>query len=157
QYEHFSKSESIHEDLISAYLGIDPLGYVEQVREALEFLDKQLGSELTQRRHYLDALKREYYVHTENLDAALAHALHTLELSAQEKSRSTAMHYSVFAYSDLCLISHRRGDWERLGEWAELGLEAARAVGHQMERAEFLLWQACVQRKQGEQSDALRK
>src|SRR5689334_4863286 len=36
----FPRQLLIHGDLVSAYLGIDPVGYAEPVRQALEYLDQ---------------------------------------------------------------------------------------------------------------------
>src|SRR5207244_3441983 len=65
-------------------------------------------------------------------------------------------HYTVFNCSSLCWMAHRRQQWEKLAEAAAVGEEAARVVGHQMELCEFLMWQAALARRDGEERLARR-
>lgn len=142
----FPRRLLIHGDLVSAYLGIDPVGHAEQIRQALGYLDGQVP-EAGDERYLLLGSQRQFALELDRLDEALALSHDSLALAAADPSRERARHFLVFAYSGLAEIAWRRGDFGLLGEVAGLGEEHAAQVGHQVERAGFHLWQAlCLHR-----------
>ncbi|HKB38658.1 MAG TPA: hypothetical protein VKD72_19595, partial [Gemmataceae bacterium] len=60
------------------------------------------------------------------------------------------------AHCDLCEIAHRRQDWEALREWSGEGEALARRTDEHLKVAEFLLWQALLARRDGDEELARR-
>jgi hypothetical protein len=77
-------------------------------------------------------------------------------MAAGDPDQSTARSHSVFCYSHLCEIAWMRSDWPTLAELAPVGEELARDAGHQLELAEFLMWQALLARRAGDERRARR-
>src|SRR5262249_10308590 len=55
QYEGMPQRMGIFEDLVGAYMGIDPAGYEQQIREALAYVETLITPALESRRHSLEA------------------------------------------------------------------------------------------------------
>lgn len=62
----------------------------------------------------------------------------------------------TFHYSGLCWMAHRREDWQKLAEFAALGEESAWHPSQQLELCEFLMWQAVLARREGDERQACR-
>jgi hypothetical protein len=152
-YDNFPQRISIHEDLVSAYIGIDPDGYAEPIRAALDYLEAQAPPSLECRLHLL-GLRREFALQRGRLDEAHEAARRSLAVIAERPRHSTAEHYAVFVYSGLCVVHFGRGEWAELREAAGLGEEVGRRVGHKLELSEFLLWQALLARRAGDEDRA---
>jgi hypothetical protein len=135
-------------DLVTAYVGIDAEGYAEQVREALAQLEAEVGEDVENRLSLL-GLWRHFALECDDLDAAHAYALRSLAVAEESGEPGLAAHDLVFCYSGLSEIAYRRAHWDRLAEWAHLGEELARQVGHQLQLAEFLMWQAVLAQRGG--------
>jgi hypothetical protein len=145
----------IHDDLISAYTGIDPLGYADRIREALGWLDQETPAE-GEDRYMLLGSQRELALELGLLAEAECWIQRTLELAARDADATRAVHFSVFTHAGLADLSFRRQDWATLAEAADLGEGLARQVGHQVELSEFLMWQSLAARRQGNEEEALR-
>src|SRR5262249_41737228 len=133
----------IHQDLVDAYIGIDPGGYADAVREALAYLQHELtltGEDL----YMVQGSMRDLALSLGRYDDAHAAAMRSLELANADKDRHTAEHFSVFVYSGLCEVAYGRRDWDALRDWSSAGEEVVRRVGHQLELSEFLVWQALL-------------
>jgi hypothetical protein len=152
QYQHFPFRFSVQRNLISAYLGIDPAGYADVVAEALKYLEGEITHE-GEDKYLLQGSKAEYAFERGDWEAARQMCLKSLAWAAVEEDRGMAEHTSVFDYSMLCEVEWKLGDWEALAEHAEVGEALARRVGHTLELSEFLLWQALLARRAGD--DAL--
>jgi hypothetical protein len=151
-YASFPRRLMIHVDLVSAYLGIDPVGYADAIRQALEYLDSQTppsGDE----RYLLLGNQRQLALDLGQLDTADALCQRSLTLAAEDDERGRADHFLVFTYAALAEVAWKRGDSAALEDAALLGAELARRVGHQVELAGFLMWQALLARRAG--ADAL--
>jgi hypothetical protein len=153
QYDHFPQRISIHEDLVSAYIGIDPDGHAAAIAEALDYVEAQMPPSLECRLH-LWGLRREFALQRRLYDEAGEAAGRSLAIIAEKPDTATARHYTVFVYNGLCVVHFGRGEWDRLAEVAALGEEAAHRVGHKLELSECVLWQALVARRGGDEDRA---
>jgi hypothetical protein len=146
----------IFDDLIAAYLGIDSLGYAEQIGQAIEYLDGAVPAEPDTARYLLLARQRRFAVDRRDLDAADEIARRELALADGDEDGHRSRHFSVFVYAGLCEIHGLRGQWEEVGRLAAVGEELARVVGHQLELSELLTWRAVAALKAGDRAGAQR-
>ena len=153
-YAGFPRRLLIHGDLVSAYLGIDPVGYAEPIGQALEYLDEATPP-LCDERYLLLGNERQFAVDRGLLEEALRLGQRSLELAAEDPVPGRARHFLVFTYSGLAEIAFRLGDRDMLDEAAALGEQQSRRAGHQVELAGFQLWQALALRQRGQDGAAL--
>jgi hypothetical protein len=146
----------IFDNLIAAYLGIDPGGHADAVRQAMDYLDGELPDEPDSHRYLLLARRRIFALELDRHAEALEWAMKEMALADGDRDRHRAEHFLVFVYCALCQIAAARGDWDNLADWSETGDAVTRRVGHQVELAELLAWRAVVARKRGEADKALR-
>jgi hypothetical protein len=152
-YAEFPRRLLIHDDLVSAYTGIDPAGYAGPIREALAYLDREAPA-TGEDRYMLLGGQRQFAVELGDLGTAEAAVRRTLELADADEDQGMARHFAVFTYAGLAEIAWRRGDWEVLAEAAAACEEVARQVGHQVEQAGALMWQALAARHGGDEGRA---
>jgi hypothetical protein len=154
-YDSFPWRFRIHDHLIVGYLNTDPVGYARQIREAIAYLERDVPAEgspkylLLARRRWLAGELGEH-------DEASELARRALALAACDPDQLTARSHSVFCFSHLCEIAHLRQDDTALAELSAVGEELSRQVGHQLELAEFQMWQALLARRSGEAERATR-
>lgn len=151
----FPRRLLIHHDLISAYSGIDPEGYAQPIREALDWLDAETPP-TGEDRYMLLGGKREFALELNDLATAEEMVQESLRVADMETERTLAQHFSVFTYSAQADLAWRRKDFVTLAEAARCGEELARLVGHKVELAEFLMWQGFLARKAGDEQQASR-
>ncbi|HKI36836.1 MAG TPA: hypothetical protein VKA46_33600 [Gemmataceae bacterium] len=156
QYATYPDRFSIFDGLIAAYLGIDPAGYADAVRQAMDYLDQEVPREPDSHRYLLLARRRIFCLELDRFDEAFEWAMKEMALADGDRDRHRADHFLVFVYCALCQIAAARADWDNLADWSETGDAVTRRVGHQVELAELLAWRAAVTRKQGEEDKALR-
>jgi hypothetical protein len=156
QYAAYPDRFGVFDNLLAAYLGIDPGGYADAVLQAMDHLDRELPAEPNTDRCMLLTRRRQFYYDLDRFDEAFDCAMQELAVTEGLPGRGNAEHHQVFIYCDLCEIAYARGDWERLGEWAEVGDDVTRRVGHQVQLAELLAWRAAAARKAGDEDRALR-
>jgi hypothetical protein len=154
-YVNFPRRLLIYGDLISAYLGIDPVGHAAAIRQALEHLDSEAPPEGDER-YLLLGSRRQFALDRGDLDEAAACGQRSLALAAEDSDRGRAQHFRVFTYSAMAEVAWKRGDWAGLQEAAATGEEVTLLVGHQVELAGFFLWQALLERRAGREEKALR-
>jgi hypothetical protein len=147
---------AVFDDLVAAYLYIDPRGHAEAIRSALDYLQTQIAED-GEERYMLIARRRAFALETGKPGEALEWARRSLALADADADRDLALHHTVFTYSSLCRISQRRGDQHGLGEYARAGEAVARQVGHKLELALFLVWQALWLRREGDEETARRR
>jgi hypothetical protein len=152
----FPGRHGIYSNLLDAYLGVDPVGYAEPIRETIAFLDRDVAVGADEDRYQLLASVRQFNIYLGNLDVAHDAALETMRLIDDDPDAHQGYHYTTFNASHLCWIAHHRRDWPALADAAEMGETAARTVGHQMELCEFLAWQAVLARRDGDELRARR-
>ncbi len=148
---------AVFDDLVAAYLGIDPLGHAEAIHQALEHLEQTIEPGPESGRYLLYARQRGFAVAAEDLDTAASVATRELALADADSDRHRAQHFSVFIYNSLCEIAFRRRDWDDLERQARAGEELARRVGHQLELSELLLYRSLVVWQRGDREEARRQ
>jgi hypothetical protein len=146
----------IYSDLAAAYSGVDPVGYADEVRKTLAYLDAELPREPNSDRYLVQGIDREFHMGLGDLKAARDAIARTMGMAAGDSRQRRGVHFSVFNFSALCWIAFHEGDWRGVAESAEAGEECARIVGHQMELCEFLAWQAAVARQEKDEFRARR-
>jgi hypothetical protein len=155
QYADLPQRVCLHEDLIYAYVGTDPEGHAERIGQALEYMGQHVGPGLDCR-FCVQGCRAQFALQRGRLDEAQAAALEMLAMTDAEPGRSTADHYAMDAYADLCAVAFGRGDWDALAEWAAAGEETARRRDKQLELAKFLAWRALLERRGGDEDLARR-
>ncbi len=152
-YAAFPRRLLIHGDLVSAYQGIDPAGYADAIRQALDYLEDNTPAEGNER-YMLLGSRRQFALDRDHLDEADAFSRRTLALAADDEDPQRAEHFLVFTYATMAEIAWKRGDLAALEEAAVFGEEMAREVGHQVELSCFLMWQAFLARRDGDEPRA---
>jgi hypothetical protein len=142
--------------LITVYLSIDPLGYADQIREALAYLETELTPGPTNARYLHHENKIGFALERECYDEAQELTLRCLAELQADPDWHAVRHYQVAVYGFLSLIAFRRNDWDGLAQWAQALEEAARLVGYQHSVAIALLWQALVAQRHGDKGRAAR-
>jgi hypothetical protein len=149
----FPRRLLIHGDLVSAYLGIDPVGHGEAIREALDYLDRETPTEGDERYLVLGS-QRQFAIDMEAFEEADHFTRQTLELAAADTERRRADHFLVFAYSAMAEVACKRGDYVDLEEAIDFGEDMARKVGHQVELSGFQMWRSLLLRRSGHEERA---
>ncbi len=125
-YDQFPLRPSVFDDLIAAYLGIDPVGYAEEIRQAVAAVEATLAEGPSGERYLLSARLRRLALELGQINEASAIADRELALADADPDKARARHFSVFVYDTRCEIAHRRGAWEALDQAATAGEEVAR-------------------------------
>ena len=146
-YEQFPWRFRVHDHLIVGYLNTDPAGYAAQIREALDWLANDVPVDGSPK-YLLLARRRWLASELGDTDEAESLAKRALEVAAGDADQMTACSHAVFCYSHLSEIAWKRGDWANLRDLSIVGEELARQVGHQLELAEFQMWQALLARRE---------
>jgi hypothetical protein len=145
----------IYANLIAAYLCVDPHGYADEIRAALDYAfaqDMPHDGVL-----YLFLFRREWFAwEMGRLAEARADGERILALAEADPERHRALHHLVGAHVCLCRISHRQGDWNALDAWSRGGEELAERRGGRYEKALCVLWKAVWARHAGQIDDARR-
>ncbi|HEY1014527.1 MAG TPA: hypothetical protein VGE07_17595 [Herpetosiphonaceae bacterium] len=148
-YQQFPQRICLQEDLISAYVGIDPLGHQQRIEQALDYMQREVAPS-AECRYCLQGLRTSFETELGRLDRALAAGLE--EMAAAQWSD----HHLMGAYTSLCEIAYLRGDWQNLPDWAVAGEALAIANDDLDNLIEFLAWQAVCARRQGDEEAAQR-
>jgi hypothetical protein len=156
QYDCFPWRFRIYDHLVVGYLNTDPVGYANEIREAIAWLAQDVPLEGSPK--YL-LLARQRWLARElgQIDEAETLAQQALTLAACDPDQMTARSHAVFCYSHLCEMAWLREDWETLEDLSSAGEELARQVGHQLELAELHMWQALLARRAGDETKARRQ
>lgn len=155
QYAQLPQRVCLHEDLIYAYVGTDAEGHADRIGQALDYMQQHVGPDLDCR-FCVQGCWAQFALQRGRLDEAQAAALKMLAMTDAERSRSTADHYALDAFADLCAVAFERGDWGALEEWARAGEETARRRDKPLELAKFLAWRALLERRGGNEDTARR-
>jgi hypothetical protein len=148
----FPQRLRICSDLIAAYLGVDPLGYADEITEALTYLATEVTPEMDSSPYLLEECRWCLAFEQERFDEALELALACLARADADPDRYTARHHSLTMYIFLCMLAHQRKDGSRLREWATAGEELARQLRYLHPLARFMLWQGVAAQQAGDQA-----
>jgi hypothetical protein len=154
-YEGLPQRVCLHDDLVNSYVGSDPAGHAEAIREALGFMEAEVAPDL-ECRYCIQGEYADFGLGIGALEEAEKACSCILALAADEASPSTRAHHTMTAESRLCEIAYLRRDWQALKEHAECGEECHREVPRPQLLAEFLTWQALLERRRGEEIPAKR-
>jgi hypothetical protein len=142
----------LQEDLINYYLGVDPVGHEAAVEQALSFMEQEVAPDM-ECRFCLATCRTRFERERGRPDAARAAGLRALALAEDDGEA----HYAVNAHTHLCHLAFLGGDLDALREYATGGEELARALPlKQSELATFVLWQALLARRDGDEGRARR-
>lgn len=143
----------LHEDLISCYIEIDPLGYEKQIEDAMAYMAQEIqpGMECA---YCLLGWRTAFHASRERWDEA--HECALLELTTAQKAdkQRTAEHHSAESLSTLCHIALHRGDWDNMLEWSRAGEQLARKLKKPESIGTLQMWQAVALKKRGETQEA---
>src|SRR5437763_4105570 len=117
QYEGLPQRVCLHDDLVGAYLGVDPLGHAEAIAKALDFMEGETREDF-ECRYCLQNRRRAFALARDRLDEAEECSRVQLAMAADDDSFATGEHHAVFAYEGLCEVALRRQDWDSLREFA---------------------------------------
>jgi hypothetical protein len=154
--ELFPGSLAAWDNLVTAYLGIDAEGYEEVIVQALDHLDREIPPEPDTPRYLLLARRETFAMELDRFKDAYDACMKALELASSDGSQSRAAHFATFVYCNLCKIASTIAAWDTLAEWAQVGEELAREVGHHCELGEVLAWQAVAALQRGDREKAQR-
>src|SRR5262249_13539308 len=107
QYADFPVRIDIYHNLISAYMGIDPDGYADAVRQALDYLNAEITPE-SKGWYLVEGVRCEFALELDRLDEALEAGTRVLAQADADHDRNSGWHHSVFAFCDLCDVAYRR-------------------------------------------------
>jgi hypothetical protein len=156
QFAHYPSRFGVHDNLIAAYLGIDPVGYAAPIREALDALRPEVPPGPGGERYLFLARERRFAGECDRLEEVQGFALEMLALADADPDRHRAAHFGESAYLELCRVACRRGDCEGLAANAQAAEEMARRSGNECELAEALAWRALAARQAGDEGRARR-
>jgi hypothetical protein len=140
----------LHEDLIRIYIGSDPAGHADLIRDAIEYMETEITPDMACGL-CLQARRTEFALELGHLEEAHASALRNLSISAAND------HYLAAAYMDLCQVAYRTGNWAEVQAWAREGEEVARRTYSARPLIpECLAWQAAAARYGGDGREAPR-
>lgn len=151
QYTELPQRVCLHEDLISAYCGRDPLGYKDIIQGAIDYMQSQVKPGID---CYLclQSLRIDFLMLMEKYDEAKRINLEFLEASQGED------YHLGSAYRLLCQIAYVQEDWTSLENWATLGIQTAqktRSSSAPAQLAEVQMWRALYEQKTGDKDQAV--
>jgi hypothetical protein len=144
----------VHEDVIHAYAGRDPLGYAPLIRDALTYMQREVTPELECYACVLE-LEGTFALGVDDFERAKQLGLRLLE-HADAKTGRSREHNRTRGFALLCQVAVRRKDWDALASWSGALEASARALPTERVIAEALLWQALAARHHGNASRAHR-
>ncbi len=152
EFKDFPQRICLQEDLISAYVAIDPEGHAEAIERALEYMKRELTPGL-ECRHCVQDCRIDYHMACGRFEDAQEHGRQALAMADEEDSDF----YRAEACARLCRIAYRLGDFESLAGWAEIGEMAACRRRNKEHFAVFLLWKGVLaaRTEQGEDAQTL--
>jgi len=154
-YANFPERVCLHEDLITAHMGIDPLGNAKIIEQALDYMRNEVRPGI-QCAFCVQNCRTEFSLICDDLPTAEMSARITLQMAGDQPGH-TGDHHGMYAHADLCSVAHRRGEWDELDLHATEGEVLARRVEDPLKVAEFLVWQAVVARHKRDEETARRR
>jgi hypothetical protein len=147
QFADLPQRNCLQEDLINCYLGVDPVGHEGLIEQALSFMEQEVAPDM-ECRFCLATCRTRFERARGRPEAARVAGLRALAMAESDGEA----HYAANAYSHLCHLAFLAGDDDSLRLWAPAGEELARALANkQSELAAFVLWQALLARRDGDE------
>ncbi len=153
QYASYPRLFIVFLHLILAYVGVDPAGYADAIRQALRSLEQDVPR-FDCDDFLLEMAKRWFALGLGDLDAAEQSATRALGLADSHRKLRSIDYHLTFVYQDLCGIDFQRGDWQALADHAVLGEETSKRSGEQIPLAECQLWRALLLQQAGNETQA---
>jgi hypothetical protein len=141
-------------DLITIYQCVDPLGYEDEIRAAIAYLESEVGEELSAARYLLQINKVTFALDHESLDEALNLTSIAQGWLESDPDRHTAGHFRVDFTAYPAVIAFKKRDWTELAAAATVAEEAARQRNVHNSLANALMWQAVAARHSGDSKRA---
>ncbi len=132
----------VHEDLIAAYMSLDPHGYKPLINESLSYMEGQV-TPTVECYYCLRRMQSDFALETASIEQAQAAALRQLAEIQNRYADPSRNHYLVSAYARLCAVAFKQEDWKSLYGWETAGEDAAMAVPGQR-RARATLTARCA-------------
>lgn len=134
----------VHEDLIRAYMGIDPIGYAPQIEQALAYMEQEVSPNV-ECYHCLLGKRAQFELRKGNAEKALNVEMNRLA-RLDGRNDEDKSDYRVNVYLGLCGIAFKLQDWPKLAEYAHLGMQAIERSYWSWTAHRFIYaaWQACA-------------
>lgn len=142
EYQGFPQRICLHEDLISAYVGQDPIGNRDLIEQALDYMESGVDPRV-ECYSCLHNLKLDFAT----LTCAPEEALQVAQRAANVAEKSS--HHLTYIYTTMVELAYQLRDWENLLEWATLAESHARKAGWDHRIASNQLWLATYARHIG--------
>lgn len=127
QYANLPQRICLHEDLISAFVGVDPEGRQDQIRSALDFMQAQVTDDV-ECRLCLQNLRFDFLIALDRYAEAEAEVRRLLDFIETTASESSRNHHMLGAYGALAELAFRQHQWDKVMESAKAGEELARKM-----------------------------
>jgi hypothetical protein len=154
-YASYPQLCSVYLHLVFSYIGVDPVGYAAEIKQAFASLESDVPQIDTGDRFVLEFARRYFALWLNDLDAAEQSAWRALRMAEEGVAPYTSDYHLSFVYEDLCGIDYKRGDMEALRDHAALGEEKSLRSGERIPLSECQLWQALLARRAGDEARAL--
>ena len=152
QYANFTTRICLHEDLISAYIGVDPEGYETEIRDLLDYMRAEIAPN-AQCAFCLRYRSFDLEWWLENFEAAseIAH-----DALAKAQSGWYGQWHRVGYLGELCDLACASGGMgaDQMADWAREREELARRASRTSVYASCALHQACGLRQGGDETGA---
>lgn len=135
EYQGFPQRICLHEDLISAYVGQDPIGNRDLIEQALDYMESEVEPRV-ECYSCLHRLKLDFATTICTPQEALDVAHRTAYIN-QESS-----HHLTYVYTTMVELAYQLQDWENLLEWTTVAESHARKAGRDHRIAANQLWLA---------------
>jgi hypothetical protein len=145
----FPQRVCLQEDLITACLKVDPLGYHDQIEQSLAYMQKEVAEDMECRYCVLNC-RSEFEFACGRYDTAQEAAMQGVSMAEDEGDR----HQIANGYLNACIAAFAAGDFDSLTVWATAGEEAARQIDRKQYLLQFLMWQAVICQRSGDANAA---
>lgn len=139
----------VHEDLISTYMGIDPIGYAKMVEDAMAYMERETTP--TVECYYCQLGLRSSF----EMNFGATEKCETAVMRYYSETQSYDRHHHGTSHLDVCWLFYQRGEWEKLLPYTLKGIEVI-DDNEQLQGTVAALWaaRALALRKLGRESEA---
>lgn len=150
QYQHCPVRAQVFFTLVDAYMFCDPVGYANQIRQTLDYLENEVPLDIDTWR-MIESRRSGLALEFDDLTEAQAAALRYLDRSDNDNFRLRG------AYDLLTEIAYKCGNYDEALKYAQSGETVSRRVNNSRRiLTSFILWQALMMRKLGNEDEAHR-